>query len=585
MRKELTALRQKMKNHNFDAYMITSSDFHQSEYVHDHFKGRAYVSGFTGSAGTLIVTADEAYLWTDGRYFLQAARQLDSSGIGLMKIGQPGVPTISEYLRQTLSDHQTLAFDGRTCAIADVPAGSFKLSPNVDLLDEIWPDRPAIVPSQIYPLADSVTGESSQSKLARLRSHMAEQNADYCISASLEEIAWLYNLRGNDVKHTPVFFSYALIAPDEDRLYVMDSSCKGSHFCKSTHIHSYEQFMEDLNLLPAGRVLINKDTAGYAIINALPENIEVVSDNYIAVMKSVKNPVEIQCTKNAHKKDGAAMVEFLCYLKKNIVLKENIGKTGITEISAAEKLKEFRRKQKGFNDLSFDTISAYGSNGAIIHYSATEDTNKELKPEGLYLVDSGGQYDDGTTDITRTIALGPLTEEMKLHYTAVLKCHIALCTAVFEPGTTGKELDAKAREPLHKIGLDYNHGTGHGVGHLLGCHEGPQSISPRNDKFPIIPGTINSDEPGVYIESSHGIRLENEILCVELPDGKYGFEPITFCPFDRTAILAEDLTADELSWLNDYHRSVYDIISPLVSENTRRWLMVACEEITAATPG
>ena len=564
MRKELIALREKMKSYGFDAYMIPTSDFHQSEYVHAHFKCREFVSGFTGSAGTLVVTIDEACLWTDGRYFLQAAAQLEGSGIRLMKMGVEGVPTIVEYLEDVLDDDSILAFDGRVCTPKDIPEDKFNMVTECDLVGEIWSDRPVIEPSKIYSLPISVTGETPDSKLARLREALAEHNADYCILSSLDEIAWLYNLRGDDVKHTPVFFAYALISAEEDRLYLMDESLK----TKAIDIRNYDDFLDDIMILPAGKLLIDKDNTSYAILDSLPEDMEIIShESPVAAMKAIKNEAEIASTKSAHLRDGAAMTEFLCWLKKNTDMQ-------ITELDASAKLEECRRNQDGFKDLSFETISAYGSNGAIVHYSATEETNKTLRPEGFYLVDSGGQYEDGTTDITRTVALGPLTDEMKLHYTTVLKSHIALCTAKFEPGTTGAELDELTREPLRKIGLDYNHGTGHGVGHLLGCHEGPQSISPRDKTHAILPGMINSDEPGVYIEGEYGIRLENEILCIE-KEGLYGFEPLTFCPFDKDAILPELLTDAEREWLNDYHRQVYEKISPLVDETTKQWLKEA----------
>lgn len=577
MRKELIALREKMKSYGFDAYMIPTSDFHQSEYVHAHFKCREFVSGFTGSAGTLIVTMEDACLWTDGRYFLQAAAQLEGSGIRLMKMGVEGFPTIVEYLEDVLDDDGLLAFDGRVCTPKDIPEGKFNMVTECDLVGEIWSDRPVIEPSKIYSLPVSVTGESHDSKLARLREALANHNADYCILSSLDEIAWLYNLRGDDVKHTPVFFAYALLSAEDDRLYVMDSSLELSDASNGSSLESvsllpYETFLDDIKIFPAGKLLIDKDNTSYAILDSLPENTEILScESPVAAMKTIKNETEIASTKNAHIKDGAAMAEFLCWLKNNTSM-------SITELDASAKLEECRRKQDGFNDLSFETISAYGSNGAIVHYSATEETNKALKPEGFYLVDSGGQYEDGTTDITRTVALGLLIDEMKLHYTTVLKSHIALCTAKFKPGTTGAKLDELTRAPLRKIGLDYNHGTGHGVGHLLGCHEGPQAISPRDKTHAILPGMINSDEPGVYIEGSYGIRLENEILCIE-KEGLYGFEPITFCPFDIDAILPELLTVDELDWLNDYHRQVYEKISPLVDEKTREWLKEASRSL------
>lgn len=580
MRKEITALREKMKLYGFDAYMIPTSDFHQSEYVHDHFKCREYVSGFTGSAGTLIVTMDEARLWTDGRYFLQAAAQLEGSGISLMKMGCEGVPTIIEYLDSVLNDtdsavgqtEKLLAFDGRICTVSDIPEDKFTMITDCDLVGEIWTDRPEITPSRIYPIDISVSGETHTSKLARLRNIMAENNVDYHVITRLDEIAWLYNLRGNDVKHTPVFFAYALITSTEDFLYIMDADFE-YHDSENVILRPYDCFFDDLRALEHGRLLADKGSLCYALIDALPYDIEIVSsETPISSMKAIKNKSEIESTKNAHLKDGAAMAEFLYWLKNTV------GHEEITELDAAAKSEECRMKQDGFKDLSFETISAYGSNGAIIHYSATEKSNKTLAPKGFYLVDSGGQYEDGTTDITRTVALGELTDEMKLHYTTVLKCHIALCRAIFKPGTTGAELDALTRAPLHEIGMDYNHGTGHGVGHLLGCHEGPQAISTRDKTHAIMPGMINSDEPGVYIEGEYGIRLENEILCIE-KEGQYGFEPITFCPFDRDAILPEILTDDERDWLNEYHHQVYEKISPLVSDGVCRWLENATVKI------
>ncbi len=608
MKKELVLLREKMKAYGFDAYIVPTSDFHQSEYVHDYFKCREFVSGFTGSAGTLVVTMDDACLWTDGRYFLQAEQQLTGSGIRLMKMGQEDVPTVAEYLETALNSHKTLAFDGRVCTPKDIPEGRFNTVTGCDLVGKIWRDRPAIKPSKIYALDESVTGESHASKLARLRAAMAKKQADYHIMTCLDEIAWLYNLRGDDVKHTPVFFAYAMITPKEDRLYVMDESlledAKDAHRGMKAHLENvtlrrYARFLEDIKRLPTGRLLLDRENTSYAILHTLPDGIEIIScENPVAAMKAIKNEIEIESTKKAHLKDGSAMVEFLCWLKtemeKQAAEQQNSRRCNqhpaasgydaafspITELSASAKLENFRQQQQGFLDLSFETISAYGSNGAIIHYSATEATNRTLEPKGFYLVDSGGQYHDGTTDITRTIALGPLTYDTKLHYTTVLKCHIALCTAQFPPGTTGAELDALTRAPLHKIGLDYNHGTGHGVGHLLGCHEGPQSISKRDTTHAIVPGMINSDEPGVYIEGDYGIRLENEILCVELENGRYGFKPITFCPFEKDAILPELLTADESAWLNDYHRQVWDKISPLVSDEARDWLKAAAGEIS-----
>lgn len=567
MRKQIIDLREKMREHNIDAYLIQTNDFHGSEYMNPYFKCREFMSGFTGSAGTLIITMDDALLWTDGRYFLQAAAQLDSSGITLMKSGEPDVPSITEYLRQTLSSDQTLGFDGRTTAISQEIEEICHICSDYDLVGTIWTDRPAIIPSRIYDLDESVTGKSAEAKLETLRTYLNQSSFDYFLTTNLEEIAWLYNLRGNDIPRTPVFFSFLLVTPDEDRLYVLNDTFRGRK------THPYTQFFEDIKEMSAGTLLLKKEEINYAILKSIPDHVEVVSKTSpLALMKCRKNETEIACTKNAHIKDGAAMVEFLCWLDNNI------GKLEITEISASDYL-ERCRVQYGCFDLSFDTISGYADNGAIIHYSATSETNKTLKPEGLLLVDSGGQYPDGTTDITRTIALGPLTDKMKEHYTAVLRGHISLARAEFEKGTTGADLDKLARKPINDIGHNYNHGTGHGVGHILSCHEGPQTISPRGSGCPILPGMINSNEPGIYIAGSHGIRLENEILCVKTDDGKYKFETITFCPFDRNAIIKEKLTEDELIWLNDYHFQVYKRISSHISERAKKWLLEATKPL------
>lgn len=570
MRKELIALREKMEEYGIDCYIIPTTDFHGSEYVNPYFKCRQYISGFTGSAGTLVVTMDDARLWTDGRYFLQAAYQLAGSGIQLMKMREPDVPTIDEYLEEI--QPQCMGFDGRV-----VPASQafdwgekYVMLADVDLVGEIWEDRPAISFEDIYELSEDVTGESSESKIERLRIAVQGEGADYHLISSLEEIAWLYNLRGNDIPDVPVFFAYALIGPDFHKLYSKDT---------------YEDIYEDLANLEPGCMLLDDNIVNFSLIQAIADNVDIITGPDPAVMmKALKNDNEVSSTKVAHLYDGAAMVNFLCWLKSNI------GKIPMTEISASDYLEECRRAMPGFIELSFDTISGYADNGAIIHYFATPETNKELKPEGFLLVDSGAHYNNGTTDITRTIALGPLTNEMKYHYTLVLRSHIQLAMHRFICGQTGADIDVVARKPLQDAGLDYNHGTGHGVGHLLSVHEGPQSISPRGNASPILPGMITSNEPGYYLEGHYGIRLENEILCHDrvdwfgesvMPalDGKLGFQTITFCPFERDAIIADMLLEEERQWLNNYHQAVFDKIAPLVTEDVRNWLKEATAEI------
>lgn len=577
MREQLTKLRALMAARHIDAYLIPTTDFHGSEYVNDYFKCRRYVSGFTGSAGTLLVTPDEAWLWTDGRYFLQAADQLAGTGIGLMKEKEPGVPTIAEYLASLAGRSDAafrLGFDGR---VVDCTAGErfaelcSDIEYELDLVGEIWEDRPQIQPSEIYALPESVTGESAASKLFRLREYLKDNGAQCHLMTSLEEIAWLFNLRGSDVANTPVFFAFALITGQEARLYVMDRHLPP---VDGVTVLPYLQIFEDIKTLDAETILLDQEVVSYALIKSLPKKTRIISGrNPVSLMKALKNPAEIAATRRAHVKDGAAMVRFLCWLK------QSVSAVDLTEVSAADYLERCRRAQEGCFDLSFPTIAGYGPNGAIVHYDPMLSGGSPLKAEGLLLVDSGGQYTDGTTDITRTIALGPLTEEMKRHYTLVLRSHIALARAVFPAGTTGAELDRIARKPLRDQGLDFNHGTGHGVGHILSVHEGPQRIAETGTACPFYPGMITSNEPGVYIEGSHGIRLENEILCVEKENGSYGFETITLCPFDREAILPELMTDEELSWLNRYHEQVREILLPLVDEETGRWLTEATAEI------
>lgn len=599
MRKQLQLLREEMRSRHIDAYLIPTTDFHGSEYIHEHFKFRQYVSGFTGSAGTLLVTASEAKLWTDGRYFLQAENQLKGSGIDLIKSGQVGVPTIEQYLEENLLADQVLAFDGR---VMDFTFGAclsekFSVLSDVDLADEIWQNRPKIFPSKIYPLPLSVTGESCAAKLDRLFRYLKAEEADFHLITDLTDIAWLFNLRGSDIAHTPVFFAFTLVCGKTVNLYVLGDIPQnidgeaGAHLPACVRILPYEQIYDDLSALPCGTMLLNTEKVSYALVKSLPADVKMLSaENPTTLMKALKNPVEISSTKKAHLRDGAAVTEFIYWLKQNtgasgcFISARSSDSAGsannieITEITAADYL-ALCRKKAGSRDLSFDTICGYNENGAIVHYCAEPTSCKTLQEGGFLLVDSGGQYEDGTTDITRTIALGEPSEEMKLHYTAVLKSHIALATAKFPAGTTGAELDAIARKPLRELGLDFNHGTGHGVGHLLSVHEGPQSISPRAGYCPICPGMITSNEPGVYLENRYGIRLENEILCIESATDIYAFETLTLCPFERDAILSNLLTTDERRWLNEYHRRVHAALSPLLDENAVKWLAEVTREI------
>lgn len=577
MRSELKMLRKKMRETGVDLYIIPTTDYHGSEYVNDYFKCREYVSGFTGSAGTLVVEQNFAGLWTDGRYFLQAAQQLEGSGITLMKMGVGGVPDIMEYI-ESRSSVMTIGFDGRIVShdmgkqIEDVCGHHASTIYDLDLVGDIWTDRPEIVPSQIYEIPIEVTGETTVSKLERLQAEMGE--ADWLLVSRLEDIAWIYNLRGRDVEHTPVFYAFALISKEEDILYVMDDSyikCSASSAAgyAKTAVRRYAEVFEDLRQLRDCTIMLDKDSVSYALAESLEDSVTCIFCKSPAEkLKAVKNSTEIKATKDAHISDGAAMAEFLYWLKNSV-------STGqVTEISLANHLESSRRRH-GAYDLSFDTIAGYEEHGAIIHYSAAESSSALLKPEGFVLIDSGGQYDNGTTDITRTVALGPVSSDRKKVYTAVLKAHVDLAMAVFDENTTGADLDIIARKPLRELGLDFNHGTGHGVGHMLSVHEGPNTISSRAAGCHIVPGMITSDEPGVYIEGRYGIRIENEILCIE-KDGKYAFEMLTFCPYERDAIDVLMLTEAEIKYVDDYHRKVYETLSPLLDDEVSMWLKEQC---------
>ncbi|MDO4395605.1 MAG: aminopeptidase P family protein [Clostridia bacterium] len=584
MRQEIVQLREKMREHGIDFYLVPTTDYHGSEYVNEYFNCREFLSGFTGSAGTLLVGMDDAWLWTDGRYFLQAGIQLENSGVQLMKMGEPRVPKIEEHLAKVMKPGMVIGFDGR---IVDYKTGrdmeeKYTVKWDLDLVDEIWENRPQIVPTEIYQLPHKVTGETSEQKLKRIRSYMKDNGVDYHLVTSLEDIAWTFNLRGSDVDHTPVFYAYALISADYAFLYTMNEEINGE-LPEDVVQRPYFQVFDDLSKLPRGGILLNEELASFALAKSINPNIKIVNGmNPAEIMKALKNSYEIESTRNAHIKDGVAMVNFIHWLKTTMKFTDMLGdngvgaNTGMTEIAASDYLEACRRKQEGFMDLSFDTISGYGPNGAIVHYTATPESDRELKPEGFLLVDSGAHYEDGSTDITRTIALGVLTDKMKEDYTTVLRGHIDLATAEFAPGTLGSEIDKIARKPLQERGLDYNHGTGHGVGHLLSIHEGPQCLSPRGAGYGVYEGMITSNEPGVYLEGEYGIRLENETLCYRKDNGMLGFETITFCPFEREAIVKEMMTEEELAWLNNYHSQVYQKLSPFLDESLKGWWGAAC---------
>ena len=593
MREELCCLRERMQKESVNAYLIMTDDFHGSEYVGDYFKSREYISGFTGSAGTLLVRKDCAGLWTDGRYFLQAETQLAGSGITLFRSGQPGVPDLEDYLVEQLADGQTLGFDGR-CVMAGyarklrerLEQKGVRIRNDLDLVGDVWPDRPALSKEPVWQLAERYAGIGVKDKLAEVRQILHKKKADWFLLASLEDICWLLNVRGNDVACTPVVLSYLMMSRDQVFWYVQREAVpepvQADLQEAGVVLREYGQIYEDASRLPGGvRLLCDENHVNDALISRIAPDVVVVDgENPTLLLKAVKNPVEIANEKAAHIKDGIAVTRFIYWLKTRV------GREEITEISAASRLEMFRREQEDYLEPSFYPILAYGPHGAIVHYSADETSDVLLEPEGFLLADTGGHYMEGTTDITRTIALGPLTEEQKEMYTTVLKAHIRLADAVFLQGAAGVSLDVLARTPLWERGLDYNHGTGHGVGYLLSVHEGPNSFrfrpsAVRGGDHVMKEGMITSDEPGIYLEGKFGVRLENLLVCAARQTNSYGtflgFESLTMVPFDRDAILWDMLSEKELRWLAAYHQKVYESLAPHLSEEERQWLRETTE--------
>lgn len=584
----IKALRQEMTKRGIDMYIVPTSDFHESEYVGDYFKARKYITGFTGSAGTAVITMDEAGLWTDGRYFIQAENQLKGTPVTLFKMAEEGVPTVKEYVEQNLKEGQCLGFDGRVIngkagdeyeEIVNAKNGTMYVSE--DLVDLIWADRPALPAEPVFILTQEYVGESTQDKLARLREKMKEEGATAHILTSLYDIAWLLNVRGNDISHVPVVLSFVCVTENGCCWYVhqkvLNEEVKTYLQVNNIQVKDYNDIYADVEALAGDEVvLMDKSVVNFRICHSLKPEIKVISKtNPTELMKAIKNPVELANTRKAHIKDGVAFTKFMYWVKKNI------GKLEMTELSASDYLEERRREQEHCIDLSFDTISAYGANAAMMHYSATPESNATLKPEGFLLVDSGGHYLEGSTDITRTIALGKLSEEEKLHFTAVCRATLNLADAKFLYGCRGINLDILARGPLWDMGIDYKCGTGHGVGHILNVHEGPNGfrwriVPERNDSCVLEEGMITTDEPGVYLEGKYGIRTENELICRKGEKNEYGqfmyFENITFAPIDLDAILPEEMSKAEKRRLNDYHKAVYETLSPYMTEEENIWL-------------
>lgn len=577
-------LRRLMKDKGITAYIIPTSDPHQSEYLADYYKTRVWISGFTGSAGTVVVTEKDAILWTDGRYFIQAEKELKGSGIELYKMGIPGFPTYIEWLKDNLKEGDILGFDGKIYPQSDVErlekeigTKGIKLVDEYDLVGELWTDRPEAPKSKAFVHDVKYTGKTTTEKIEEVRKEMDKKGATHFLIGSLDDIAWLYNIRGRDVANNPVIVSYALVSKDDAWLFVdedkVDDEVRKHLKENGVKIEDYDKVKDYVKKIEKGsKIFLDPTRINRWLYKGIPEHCEVIKGTNITTqLKAIKNEVEIKNQKNAYIKDGVALVKFMHWLDKNV------GKMLITEVSASEKLEEFRREQEGFIEPSFDTIAAYKENAAMMHYKAEEGkSNYELKRENMFLVDSGGQYYDGTTDITRTIVLGDITEEEKRDFTLTLKGHINLINSRFLYGATGSHLDVLARYPLWQEGLDYKCGTGHGVGFLLNVHEGPHSISNKHNKVSLEKGMIVTIEPGVYKEGKHGIRIENVAVVekdINTDSGQFmKFEVLSYCPIDLDGVDVELLTEEERKWLNEYHKEVYEKLSPYLNEEEKEWL-------------
>ena len=585
----IAALREAMRQQKVDAYIIPSSDPHLSEYPADRWKSREWISGFTGSAGTVVVTAKDAGLWTDSRYFLQAARQLEGTCITLYKEMLPETPNIPEFLSAHLQEGDCVGIDGKMFSAEEVEHLQKELKKSgiciksiADPMQLLWTDRPAMPLAPTFVYDTKYAGMSFTEKLPAVRQAMEAAGADSLLLAALDEIAWLLNIRGNDVHCNPVVVSYLLIEKDKVNYFVQPQKVTpelAEYFsANGISVHPYEEIGHYLNSFNAHSILMNPAKTNYAIYSAIRPGCLIINGaSPVALLKAIRNKQEIAGIHAAMQRDGVALVKFLKWLDEAVPA----GKE--TEISVDKKLHTFRAAQPLYMGESFDTIAGYKEHGAIVHYEATPETDVTLKPEGFLLLDSGAQYLDGTTDITRTIALGPLTEEEKTDYTLILKGHIALAMAVFTEGTRGAQLDVLARMPIWKKRMNYLHGTGHGVGHFLNVHEGPQSIRMNENPVVLQPGMVTSNEPGVYKAGSHGIRTENLVLTVPAGEGMFGkylkFETLTLCPICRKGIIKELLTAEEIGWLNNYHRTVYEKLSPDLNNDEREWLKEACKAV------
>ncbi|MCT8977726.1 aminopeptidase P family N-terminal domain-containing protein [Clostridium sp. CX1] len=590
----ITKLRALMAEKNINMYIVPTADFHQSEYVGEHFKARKYITGFTGSAGTAVITMDSAGLWTDGRYFLQAGKQLEGTTVELFKMGEPMVPTIEEFIESNLPEGGTLGFDGRVVSmgngqdyekIVEKKNGSIKYQ--CDLVDHIWEDRPPLSEKPAFALDIKYTGESTASKLKRVREAMKAAGANAHIITSLDDIAWLLNIRGDDIEFFPLILSYVIVTINEVHLFINENKLSDeikSDLIKNgvTNFHPYNDVYEEAKKFTASDVLlIDPVRMNYALYNNIPKDVKKIEkENPCVLFKAMKNPTEIKNIKNAHIKDGIANTKFMYWLK------QNIGKEKITEISASNKLEELRAQQEGFIRPSFEPICAFGEHAAIVHYTSSPETDVELKEGSLFLTDTGAGYYEGSTDITRTIALGEIPQIMKDHFTLTLQSNLRLAHARFLYGCNGMNLDIVARAPFWDNNLNFNHGTGHGVGYLMNIHEAPTGFRWQyraHEIHQIEEGMVLTDEPGIYIAGSHGVRIENELLACKGEKNEYGqfmyFETITYAPIDLDAVNPEMMSVQEKAWLNEYHRTVYDKISPYLNEEEREWLKEYTREV------
>lgn len=589
IKERIQALRMMFKPNHIKAFIIPSTDPHLSEYVAPHWKSREWISGFTGSAGTVVVLEDKAGLWTDSRYFLQAAEELEGSEITLFKEMLPDTPSITDFLCDNLKPGESIGIDGRMFSVLQIEQIKKELAiHNIhvdlsgDLMDHIWKNRPAMpkAPAFIYEL--QYAGKSCSEKVEILRNELKKQGINALFLSALDEIAWTLNLRGNDVHCNPVVISYLLITQDEVVFFISPEKVtkEVEKYLKEEHINlrDYNDVGTFLNSYTGKNLLIDPQKTNYAIYSTIPPQCSIIRrESPVTLLKAIRNEQEISGIHAAMQRDGVALVRFLKWLEEAVPS----GKE--TELSIDKKLHDFRAVQPLYMGESFDTIAGYKEHAAIVHYSATPESNATLLPKGFLLLDSGAQYLDGTTDITRTIALGELTEEEKTDYTLILKGHIALAMAKFPNGTRGAQLDVLARMPIWKHGMNFLHGTGHGVGHFLSVHEGPQSIRMNENPVMLQPGMVTSNEPGVYKSGSHGIRTENLILVCKDKEGMFGeyfrFETITLCPICKKGIIKEILTAEEIRWFNDYHQTVYEKLSPHLNEEEKKWLQKATSSI------